>query len=972
MGGSRWPDRIVTWGLVLLLVSTPLVCGVAYLGSLELIETVSFALVVVWMAKVCVEAPRPVRVESSPRDLKRIVIPAAALVALLTLQLIPLPGRVLRLVSPETYRVYQVSLPGWPLVSPAQGLAPLWKMRKVERGRPAATCRSSAGAPGPSRRVLSAPHEQGLEWLRWRTLSIAPSATTSGLLEGLAMGSVFFLVVLYPFGLAGELEADVRFYSVLVFAVLGTAVVVSLIGLAERAWWNGKILWFYVPLDWGGPLLVGSPRASGPFVNADHFSNYLVMALPMALAGALFPFSVVSKKRRADAKLFCAAAAFVIVLAVALSLSRGGWIAGVSGAFIVLALCFSWARVNAPPLVRRLGIGPMPLAIGGFVAVLLLALYVIGPQGRAEIGTRAGVTITQGQDLSAKAAAWKPTMNMIANFSLFGVGLSCWPEIFPHYQRPPWAPFSFYREAENDYLQFTAEAGLAGLALVIWFLWEVAGRLRGAASQLLTRQWPLFAGLIAGAAAALLHEGLDFSFHTPANLLLFTVLIAMALRVALTTETKRADTRLRQIRMTSWRTYAPSICGGAAALGLIVATYVQNGSVYPYGVGNSTSLAKIEADLVAHPAMQATHIALIAHMAQPALPELRDGQLRAAVWLEPTDPQARDLYAKNLLLAGRRTDALQQIELSVYHAPRVNAHYYLAPALVPWLLPEEQTSIVDGFRRAVADQFPGSIEEFAEFYDRLGRPGDVAELYAKAALGDSDDSQRSVYLVKAGRNYGLVGDIVRANEVLREAERIEPTDPAPYTELARSVFIPAGDMDAAQKVTMEGIRQGADPYKLEMALAEAAAKAGDEEAAAQALERGLRYEPTFEGEMRLGDLYLSQNHLERAVLTIQRATEIRPNSAGAFYELGLAEEKSYDYSAAAKAYARAAALAPDNEFYRRTYLEFQERTAEAAKREQPPISASGISTDPTPGSLGDDSGTKTLAVTVPDATGRGR
>jgi hypothetical protein len=116
-------------------------------------------------------------------------------------------------------------------------------------------------------------------------------------------------------------------------------------------------------------------------------------------------------------------------------------------------------------------------------------------------------------------------------------------------------------------------------------------------------------------------------------------LIATALRVALTTETKLADTRQRQIRMTSWRTYAPSICAGAAALGLIVATYVQNGSVYPYGVGNSPSLAKIEADLVAHLAMQATHIALIAQMAQTALPELRDGQLRAAVWLEPTDPQ---------------------------------------------------------------------------------------------------------------------------------------------------------------------------------------------------------------------------------------------------------------------------------------------------------------------------------------------
>src|SRR5215472_2820381 len=91
VGGSRWPDRIVTAGLVLLIVLTPLTSAVAYLGSLRLIESLSFVLVIVWMVKVCAEAQRPVNLESGPWGLKRIAIPSAALIVLLGLQLIPLP-----------------------------------------------------------------------------------------------------------------------------------------------------------------------------------------------------------------------------------------------------------------------------------------------------------------------------------------------------------------------------------------------------------------------------------------------------------------------------------------------------------------------------------------------------------------------------------------------------------------------------------------------------------------------------------------------------------------------------------------------------------------------------------------------------------------------------------------------------------------------------------------------------------------
>jgi tetratricopeptide (TPR) repeat protein len=470
---------------------------------------------------------------------------------------------------------------------------------------------------------------------------------------------------------------------------------------------------------------------------------------------------------------------------------------------------------------------------------------------------------------------------------------------------------------------------------------------------------------MAGAGAAMLHEAFDFSFHKPSNVLLFTTLLALAVRLALTAGAVPMESRLRRVAATAWRTYLPAIATAAAALGLIVAAWAQERSVYPYNSVGAKSLAQAEAALMAHPAMAETHLALVARMPSTAPAGLRGDQLRAAVWLDTNDPYAGDLYAKSLLMAGREPDALRQVTLSVYHAPRLDAHYYLAPGLIPWLLPQEQRAIIDGFERAVTAGFGGAVAALATFYSDLGRYREVADLYARAAKTEGDDLQRLDYLVKAGHSYALAGDAASSQKILREAQRIDPTDPKPYIELVQSVFGPARDLAAAKNVTEEGIRDGAEPYALEVALASAAEGAGDQEAAAKALEQALHYEPTFSVTMHLGDLYLSRGRYERAVLTLQRAIELNPNSAEAFFALGRAKEAGYDYFGAGKAYARATALAPGTDSYRSTYLEFQRRTAEATKENSG--RSSGLVADP-PAVMGEgDTARGATATPVPNA-----
>jgi len=430
------------------------------------------------------------------------------------------------------------------------------------------------------------------------------------------------------------------------------------------------------------------------------------------------------------------------------------------------------------------------------------------------------------------------------------------------------------------------------------------------------------------------------------------------------------ESRLRTVTATAWRTYLPAIGTAAVALGLIVAACTQESDEYPYNSGSAKSLAQAEVALAAHPVMAATHLAMVARMPSTTPAGLRGDLLRAAVWLDPNDPYAGDLYAKSLLLAGREPDALRQVSLSIYHAPRLDAHYYLTPGLIPWLLPQEQGAIIDGFDRAVAAGFGGAVDGLATFYGDLGRYREVADLYARAARTEGDDLRRLDYLVKAGHSYALAGDAASSQKMLREAERIDPTDPRPYIELAQSVFGPARDVVAAKRVTDEGIQHGADPYALEVALATTAEDSGDQEAAAKALEQALHYEPTFGVTMHLGDLYLRHGRYERAVLTLQRATEIKPNSAEAFSELGRAQEESFNYFEAGKDYARAAALAPGSERYRSTYLEFQRRTAEAAK-EANGMRSSGIAVN-APAPMGDVNATTASGTSqglpTPDVT----
>ena len=210
----------------------------------------------------------------------------------------------------------------------------------------------------------------------------------------------------------------------------------------------------------------------GPFVNFDHFGNYLALVLPLAAVGALFRDDLFSK--RGAFRVFCAVTAFLVLCGLLLSASRGAWIA-TAIALTVLMLLSGRMPQTARPLILA---GPRATVFRRVsviaLAVLVLSILFIGQRARDQIDARLEGTFQSDVGIGGRRALTTGTLAMAMDYPVLGVGLGCWPELYSHYQAPPWLDMLF-REAHDDYAQLLAETGIVGFGLVAWFF-VVVGR----------------------------------------------------------------------------------------------------------------------------------------------------------------------------------------------------------------------------------------------------------------------------------------------------------------------------------------------------------------------------------------------------------------------------------------------------------------------------------------------------------------
>jgi predicted Zn-dependent protease len=486
--------------------------------------------------------------------------------------------------------------------------------------------------------------------------------------------------------------------------------------------------------------------------------------------------------------------------------------------------------------------------------------------------------------------------------------------------------------------------------------------------------------LVAALAVMTFHEFFDFNLQIPANAFLFTLLLAIGVRLtadaqsakskAPTAEVRRQKSEVRIVRF-ALSSLPLALCAVSALL--IVASLRQDMVPYPYGLKVPASVAEANEMILAHPALSTPHVYLVRLAEDQAPVEWQLNQMDVALWLNPNDPYIRDQYARLLVAAGKPTEGLNQVTQSVFNAPSFAAHYYLNARLLPWLSPQERDAVESGFRKANALEYPDAMEGLAAFYGAIERFVDQAKLYEAAGLRESEANVGADLFIKAAAAYLKAGQVNSAEMLLRKASARAPKDPRAYQMLATMIYGPRKETAGINKTISDGLKSGAPAFDLYLSLAEATQKAGapDETKKALSMAKDALHTQSEEGQeplrpyytlaetaqrlgfrdeakaallhvlelrssstetlLRLANLYFQDNNFDRAAYYFRSYVEINPAAADAFYHLALAEEQQYRFVAAEAAYKRAMELAPKNDGYRQRYEALKLKVAQNKK-----------------------------------------
>jgi hypothetical protein len=243
-------DQIIVAGIGLLVFLTPMCFGSVHPWAYTLMELIAFALVAVWMVRAWLGGGRLMR-DGGRLAAGAMVLPIALLLALMGLEIVPIPPTLLAALSPAAHEVYSRSLPGCPTGASyrnvnfnAQPQLPpgpiiLPTAEQVRAGAKVPFAPAGAKASAPVKRAAARPVPL-LDSRGWRPLSFEPFVSRLGMLKALAYAAIFLLVALYPFGAEGDPHAEERFCRMVFGLVLATGFTVAFLGLMNWASWNGK------------------------------------------------------------------------------------------------------------------------------------------------------------------------------------------------------------------------------------------------------------------------------------------------------------------------------------------------------------------------------------------------------------------------------------------------------------------------------------------------------------------------------------------------------------------------------------------------------------------------------------------------------------------------------------------------------------------------------------------------------------
>jgi O-antigen ligase len=302
--------------------------------------------------------------------------------------------------------------------------------------------------------------------------------------------------------------------QIIIWTLIFLAMAISLYALYQFMTGSDRVWTFIKPYK---------HRASGTYISPNNLAGFLEMILPLGLAALLV------SRAKPVMKIFIAYASVMILGGIAVTLSRGSWIAvGVMllALFGVLLFHRNYRLPAAALLIVLVGTG----------------IYLI-PKARFMKARVEQTTANDRLNDSARFDLWEPAVRLWRENIWWGIGPNHYNFRFRLY-RPQSVQLQPDR-VHNDYLNTLTDWGIVGVGLIACaFVLLYAGvartwrYVRGNSADLgggNSNKFALVLGTALGLLAILIHSVVDFNMHIPANAILAVSLMALlssALRFA--------------------------------------------------------------------------------------------------------------------------------------------------------------------------------------------------------------------------------------------------------------------------------------------------------------------------------------------------------------------------------------------------------------------------------------------------------
>lgn len=569
----------------------------------------------------------------------------------------------------------------------------------------------------------------------WRQLSLAPEATRSGLATFVAY-AMLFLVLTQRVRTSRDVER-------MLYGVSLAAVVMAVFASVQWLAGNGKYYWFYEH-----PYMTTEGTPHGSFTNHNHLAQFLALGIGPLIWWTVrlgqssndsgFGQSTGSSSRFGFAILFLGLGATVLTLLC--TTSRGG------------LLAFAAAVPVSLILLSRIGLLSTRFVIGlcGAGIVTAAVFFCIGYESLVR---RVDRTVDQGSKSFGRLEVWQANLKVTSDFPVFGTGVGTHEEAHQLHLDMIDGDSRVFTHAESSYLQVASETGLAGLFVMLLFVFtSVRWCLSGLRHSDTDVSAPA-AAILASLAANLAHAAGDFFWYTPSCMLLLAFQLAGAFRLS---RMEREENGRK-----NWSLRLPRIIPLAGACAVLVTAAWMSDQKLPAALAEADYVRYLNLTFQEQP------------QEEDELLGLEDERRQAIIRAARRDPASSRLQEYAALAYLSLFDARQLASENPLNSSQVrevvNASEF-----------ESQHALQDWLQRAI------------------GRNTKLLQLSRKCLVRSLQASplRANAYVKLAELSYLRNGDKAHERRLLNQAVKLRPNDPQLQFSVGKNLLLD-GDMDGA-------------------------------------------------------------------------------------------------------------------------------------------------------------------------------